>query len=230
MRQRKRSCGRRQREPVEAEERRGPGLQRPEIVPAFCEWAHRRKKLSAHEDAAGAPVERDNQARPGSAAAHVFHGGEEPVARVGQVRRLSADKDPALHGSGGEIETEERSVADGCPRVGERQPERIAPSGQRARMAWHAQRRGHAARGHVLAGVMGGQENRPDGGGDDRRQDDCESESVASRFARSRRGSCHTVHHPPRWSGIPANSGDSRENPEPLRERCATIAMCASAS
>src|SRR5438046_8929513 len=70
---------------------------------------------------------------------------------------------------------------------------------------------------------MGGQENRPDSRCDDRCQDNCESESVVRRVARLRRGGSHTVHHPPRCSGIPPNSRDSRENPEPLRERCATI-------
>ena len=47
---------------------------------------------------------------------------------------------------------------------------------------------------------------------------------MARRVARLRRGGSHTVHHPLRCSGIPPNSRDSRENPEPLRERCATIA------
>src|SRR5437763_5098383 len=70
---------------------------------------------------------------------------------------------------------------------------------------------------------MRGQQNRPDSRCDDRCQDNCESESVARRVARLRRGGSHTVHHPPRCSGIPPNSRDSRENPEPLRERCATI-------
>src|SRR5437762_16927 len=71
---------------------------------------------------------------------------------------------------------------------------------------------------------MRGQQNRPDSRCDDRCQDNCESESVARRVARLRRGGSHTVHHPLRCSGIPPNSRDSRENPEPLRERCATIA------
>src|SRR5437762_7682420 len=43
------------------------------------------------------------------------------------------------------------------------------------------------------------------------------------RFAHRRRGGDHTVHHPPRCLGSPPNSRDSRENPEPLRGRCATI-------
>src|SRR6266576_3238960 len=71
---------------------------------------------------------------------------------------------------------------------------------------------------------MRGQQNRPESRCDDRCQDNCESESVARRVARLRRGGSHTVHHPLRCSGIPPNSRDSRENPEPLRERCATIA------
>ena len=71
---------------------------------------------------------------------------------------------------------------------------------------------------------MRGQQDGPDDRGDYRRDDDRESESVLPRFAHRRRGGDHTVHHPPRGSGIPPNSSDSRENPEPLRERCATIA------
>src|SRR5204863_380372 len=131
-RERKRRRLRYQRERVELEERRGSNLQGPQILPAFCERAHRCRELSAQEDAAAAPVKRDNQARPGSAAADVLDGGEQPLAHVRQVRRLSAEEDPALDRARGEIETEERSVADGSPRTGEREPERSSPTREAA--------------------------------------------------------------------------------------------------
>ena len=67
------------------------------------------------------------------------------------------------------------------------------------------------------------QQNGSDDRGDDRRRNDREPEPVVCCVARGRRGGDHTVHHPPQGSGIPPNSGDSRENPEPPRVTCATI-------
>src|SRR5256885_4863835 len=91
LRQRKWSCGRCECEPVETEKRRGPDLQRPQILPAFCERPDRRRKLPACEDGPRAPVEFDDQARTRTAATHVLDGDEEPLAHVRQVRRLAAD-------------------------------------------------------------------------------------------------------------------------------------------
>jgi hypothetical protein len=137
-RERKRRGLLRQRPRVEAQERRRPDLQRQDVPAVERERADRSGELPAHERATRAPVEGDDQAGAGARTADVLHRSDEPRARVHQVRGLPADQDVALLGAGGEIETQQRPIADGRPGVGERDPERTVAGDERSRLAANA--------------------------------------------------------------------------------------------
>ena len=82
LRQPDRGRSRRERERIEAQERRRPDLQRPQIPPALRQRPDQPRELSARQEAARAPVQRDDQARPRAVAAVVLDGGEQPPVEV----------------------------------------------------------------------------------------------------------------------------------------------------
>jgi hypothetical protein len=101
------------------------------------------------EDSAGTPVERDNEAWTGSAAADMLDRGEQPVICVSEVSHFTADGDLALERPRGEVEAQKRSVTHRYLTVGESDPERVATDCHRAGVVWNTESRGHAAGGEV---------------------------------------------------------------------------------
>ena len=209
-RQRKWRCLRQQRAWIEPEERGGRDLQHPQIGPVVCERSHQRRKLSPCKHTAALPIERDDEAGAGSAAADVLDGGEKPVADMRQVGSLPADEDPPLDGAGGEIETQERSITHGRARPRQRQPKGIATRGHPPWVTRNTQRRRHPAGRHLLARAVRDEQHGAADRGNHGRDND-------------REAGTSSVHDPSRGSGIPPNSLDPRENPERSREGCATI-------
>ncbi len=175
-RQWKRSCLRRQRAGIEAEERGGRDLQDPQFRPVIRERSNQGRKLCPCEYTAALPVERDDEAGAGAAAADVLDGGEELVAGMRQVGSLPADEDLPLDRAGGEIETQERSIGHWQLRPRLRQPERIATHGYPPRVTRNTQRRRHPACRHLLARAVRDKPHRAADRGDHGRDDDREPE------------------------------------------------------